>query len=334
MDIKDILKRFWFVFLIAAIFVVFIGVYAVNTIQNQPVKITAKEENGSYLIYSIGDESLTADDLYDELKESYGVSTLYRKFDELVSDKAIETTSEMKDLAANQAAYFLQQYGEEEADAQMQSLGYGSSKDLDEYFLYAQKSQMLRADYLKAHYDEYVAPYVEENNPKIISHILIKVADITEEENEDGETVYTANPTEEEKAKLDEVVQALENGEDFAEVAKEYSEDGSASSGGLLGYFDDNNSTYVKSFKNEAMKVNEGETSEVFTSEYGYHIIYCNSQNVDEFYDYSEFLEAIYGDDVVLYNAPLLEKAEELGITIQDTELYEQLMSEISMEEE
>ena len=273
MDIKDILKRFWFVFLIAALFVVFIGVYAVNAIQNQPVKITAREENGSYLIYSIGGESLTADELYDELKESYGVSTLYRKFDELVSDKAIETTSEMKDLAANQAAYFLQQYGEEEADAQMQSLGYGSSEDLDEYFLYAQKSQMLRADYLKAHYDEYVAPYVEENNPKIISHILIKGADISEEKNEDGETVYTANPT-------------------------------------------------------------EGETSEVFTSEYGYHIIYCNSQNVDEFYDYSEFLEAIYGDDVVLYNAPLLEKAEELGITIQDAELKEQLMSEISGEEE
>ena len=93
MDIKDILKRFWFVFLIAALFVVFIGVYAVNAIQNQPVKITAREENGSYLIYSIGGESLTADELYDELKESYGVSTLYRKFDELVCDKAIETTS-------------------------------------------------------------------------------------------------------------------------------------------------------------------------------------------------------------------------------------------------
>ena len=334
MDIKDILKRFWFVIMIAVLFVAFIGVYAVNSYLNRPVEITAKEEDGSYLIYTIDGQNYTADELYEDLKESYGISTLYRKFDELVCDKAIETTSEMQDIASNQAAYFISQYGEEEATTQMQSLGYGSSEDLDDYYIYVQKAQALRADYLREHYDEYVKPYVEKNHPKLISHILIRVEDVTSEENEDGETVYTANMTEEEQAKYDAVLEALANGEAFEDVAIEYSDDGSAEDGGFLGYFDDTNTSYVDAFKNVAMTVNEGEMSEPFLSQYGYHIIYCNSENIEDLYETSDFLTAVYGDDVVLYNAPLLEKAEELGITIQDEQLRDEILSQIQGEEE
>lgn len=333
MDIKEILKKFWFVLLIAVVFVAFIVMYAVDYFNNKPVEITAKEENGQYLIYSIGDQKYTADDLYADLEDAYGTVTLYREFDRLVCDKAISTTSEMENIATNQAAALLQTYSEDELNPQLQALGFSGVNELSDYYIYLQKSLQLRTDYLKEHYDEYVAPYIEENHPKVISHILVKVADVEKVTNEDGTTSYVANPTEEEQEKLNLILEDLKV-KSFADVAKEYSDDTSASNGGLLGYFDDTNTTYVEVFRNTTKTLGEGETSEVITSEYGYHIIYCNSENVDDLYGYNDFINAIYGEDVVLYNAPLLEKAKELGITIDNEKLKNSLMEQIAKQEE
>ena len=333
MDIKEILKKFWFIILIVVVFVGFVVVYAIDSFKNRPIEMTAKEVDGQYLIYSIGDQNYTADELYDELKEGYGTTSIYREFDRLVCDAAIKTTSEMENVAANQSAYLLQNYSEEELNSQLQSVGFSGVDEIDEYYIYIQKSLELRTEYLKNHYDEYVAPFMEEKHPKIISHILIKVADVEEVKNEDGTTSYVAHPTKEESEKLTVVEEELK-ARPFADVAKEYSEDSSSENGGLLGYFDDDNSTYVEVFKEAAKTLSEGENSAVITSEYGYHIIRCDSENPEDLYGYTDFINNIFGDDVVLYNAPLLEKAKELNITINDETLNDSLMSQISDESE
>ena len=155
MDIKEILKKFWFIILIVVVFVGFVVVYAIDSFKNRPIEMTAKEVDGQYLIYSIGDQNYTADELYDELKEGYGTTSIYREFDRLVCDAAIKTTSEMENVAANQSAYLLQNYSEEELNSQLQSVGFSGVDELDEYYIYIQKSLELRTEYLKNHYDEY-----------------------------------------------------------------------------------------------------------------------------------------------------------------------------------
>ena len=129
------------------------------------------------------------------------------------------------------------------------------------------------------------------------------------------------------------ILKALET-EDFATVAKQYSEDGSAQDGGILGYFDNNNTTYVDTFKETAKTVSEGEMSDVFVSEYGYHIIYCNTENLDELYVYTDFLNAMFEAYPNLYNLPLVEKAKELGIEFTDVELYNTLVEAMGVESE
>jgi peptidyl-prolyl cis-trans isomerase SurA len=74
------------------------------------------------------------------------------------------------------------------------------------------------------------------------------------------------------KAKLGEIRQRIKNGEDFGELAKTFSEDfGSGKKGGNLGWA--KRGAMVAAFEATAMKLKPGELSEVFESDYGYHIL-------------------------------------------------------------
>ncbi len=103
-------------------------------------------------------------------------------------------------------------------------------------------------DKLKAEYDNYV-----KNFPKIeevkAAHILVK----------------------DEKTAKD-IIKKLDNGADFAELAKENSTDGSADNGGELGYFAENEVVPVFAKAAFAAKVGTYVKNPV-KSEFGYHII-------------------------------------------------------------
>ena len=69
-----------------------------------------------------------------------------------------------------------------------------------------------------------------------------------------------------------EIYQKLKNGEDFATLAKEYSDDkDNADNGGDLGWFDMNQ--LRADFKNVAMKLDVGQFSEPFRTQLGIHIL-------------------------------------------------------------
>ncbi len=333
MDTKEILKRFWFVGLIAILFVGFIVVYIAETISNLPVVKNPYQVDGEYIIYTINGENYTADEFYDDMFDSLAISSIYYELEHIVCDAAVATTEDMRTIATNYATYLLEYYGEEELASQMQALGYADASDAYDYYIYVQKSLILRQDYLREHMEELVEPFFEEKDPKIISHILISVEDIEETEDEDGNTVYVANPTDEEQAKLDAVLEALENGEDFASVAMEYSDDTTAEDGGYLGYFDlDNSSSYVEVFAEAAATISAGEMTEVIVSEYGYHIIYCDTDDFEDLIEDTDFVNAIYDYDEDAYFLALFEAAESLGITINDDEIYAALLEEIGLD--
>jgi peptidyl-prolyl cis-trans isomerase SurA len=77
---------------------------------------------------------------------------------------------------------------------------------------------------------------------------------------------------EEKLARLEEVRQLLDGGADFAELAREYSEDpGTAAQGGDLGCF--GRGELVPEFEEVAFQLKPGEVSEPVLTEFGYHLI-------------------------------------------------------------
>ena len=76
----------------------------------------------------------------------------------------------------------------------------------------------------------------------------------------------------ESKDKAREVYEKLAHGSDFAALAKEYSKDpGSKDQGGELGFFA--RGQMVPQFEETAFKLNRGEVSEPFESQFGWHIV-------------------------------------------------------------
>ena len=97
------------------------------------------------------------------------------------------------------------------------------------------------------------------------------------------------------KQRIDSLYMVLKDGADFAEVAKQYSEDpGSARDGGMLPWLF--KGQLLKEFEAVALAMQPGELSSPVLSPVGYHIIYMNGRKQFEPYEYHreailEFLE-------------------------------------------
>jgi peptidyl-prolyl cis-trans isomerase C len=92
------------------------------------------------------------------------------------------------------------------------------------------------------------------------SHILIRVSDKAPEEEKKKA-----------RARIDAVLKRAKAGEDFAVLAREHSQDGSAAQGGDLNYFV--KGQMVAPFDQAAFALKPNEISDVVTTEFGYHII-------------------------------------------------------------
>ena len=73
------------------------------------------------------------------------------------------------------------------------------------------------------------------------------------------------------RAKADSILTLIRAGEDFAALAKRFSEDGSAENGGDLGWA--RPETYVKEFGDAVLMLRPGEVGPVVETTYGFHII-------------------------------------------------------------
>ena len=97
------------------------------------------------------------------------------------------------------------------------------------------------------------------------------------QEVEIAEVVYKIKPNEVEKAKskkqLEEIREQIVNGKvPFEDMAKKYSQDpGSGREGGDLGWA--KRGKFVPEFEAQGFKLDEGQISQVFESEFGYHIL-------------------------------------------------------------
>lgn len=100
------------------------------------------------------------------------------------------------------------------------------------------------------------------NSPLVIEqtrarHILIKLSEVVSEKDS--------------KQKMDGIKERLDNGENFEAMARQYSEDGSASNGGELNWV--NPGDTVPQFEKAMNELKVGEISEPVRSPFGWHII-------------------------------------------------------------
>lgn len=110
----------------------------------------------------------------------------------------------------------------------------------------------------------------------------------------------SAKAKQEAKDKLESLRERVAKGEDFATLAILYSQDGSAKSGGELGFV--GRGELVKAFESVAFKLRPGELSAVVETEFGFHIVQLIERRGEQVnvrhilikptFDYSDLLNA------------------------------------------
>ena len=119
-------------------------------------------------------------------------------------------------------------------------------------------------DELKAHYEAHVSDYSQQEQVKA-RHILFRIAP---KENDDEKKAARA----EARAKAEAVLAQAKGGGDFAELAKQHSEDtSSAPNGGDLGFF--SRGQMVPEFETAVFALAPGAMSEIIESPFGFHIV-------------------------------------------------------------
>jgi peptidyl-prolyl cis-trans isomerase C len=107
------------------------------------------------------------------------------------------------------------------------------------------------------------------------SHILIIVPP-----GADGATKAAA------KAKAEEALKAVRSGKDFAAVARQYSQDGSAQHGGDLNYI--TRGQTAPAFENAAFALKVGQVSDIVESPFGFHVIMVTDRRAGRIVSFPE----------------------------------------------
>lgn len=238
-----------------------------------------KISNGEEVIASIDGKDFTANELYNTMKNQYGTSILINMIDSYIAENEIGDSEDSEiyaDSLIEQYKLQYEQYGMNFAEA-LASSGYESEEAFKEVLISDHKMTEVTRKYLKEQLtDKEIEKYYNEkiSEELNVKHILIipDVAEGTTEEAKSEAETAAYN-------KAVELINKLNEGADFEQLAKDNSDDtASASNGGVI-----NNVTkegYVTEFYNAAYELEDGKyTTKPVKSEYGYHIIYRVSKN-------------------------------------------------------
>lgn len=226
----------------------------------------AKLENGLEPVASIDGLTVTAEDLYEDMKEIYSVNNLLDIIDNKILEEKYPETDEMNtelnDQAENYYNMYNQYYGYSKEEFLTKN-GFGSERAFIEYLRLKYRRTQYTDDYIKEQItDKEIEKYYEDKVYGDINtkHILVKVS---------------SSATDEEKKKAEnlakEIITKLNEGKSFDEVKDEYKDKITYEELGYKAYNASLESAYM-----EAMQKleNNSYTKEPVQTSYGYHVIY------------------------------------------------------------
>ena len=226
---------------------------------------------------SIDGKKITKEELNNKLTEMYGAEIL----DSLITNKVIEmeASKEKVKVTGNEIDEELtklqESYGGEEAFAsalEQNQVSMDKIREDIEIYLLAEKMIGSSIDVT----EEEMKTYFEENKDSFDQKEQVKASHILVED----------------EATAKKVKEELDNGKDFAELAKEYSTDSSnAGNGGDLGYF--GQGEMAEEFENAAFGMEINAISDPVKTEFGYHIIKLVDKKAAVTAEYNDHKEEI-----------------------------------------
>lgn len=308
----------------------------------------AKLKNGEELVAKVDNYKISADDLYSEMKEKYAVKTLIDNIDHQLLDTTYKTDETETKAIENQIEEIKKTYGSNDQIFEQiikQVYNVESVDELKSMLSLDYKRDLAIKDYVKEKVvtDEEVTTYYD---TKVIgdvkaSHILIK----SNAKDSDSEETKTKKENEAKK-KAEEIIKKLDNGEDFAKLAKKYSDDkGTASKGGNLGYFNMDDD-FEENFVSAAAALKKGAYSkEPVKTKYGYEIVLkVDEKDKKKKDDLESTIRQTLADEKIkedssttTYYKRLRDWRESKGLKFEDKELkkmYDKYMKTLTKEDE
>ena len=276
-------------------------------------------KDGTQPVAEIEGYTVTADDLYEDMKELYSISSLLDKIDNKILEKKYPETDDMNDEIKEQAESYYkasEQYYKMDKETFLSNNGFGSEKAFLEYLKLQYRRNTYAKDYIKTLIsDKDVEKYYNDNVYGDINtkHILVKVDSSASDEDKKAA---------EDLAK--EIISKLNDGKSFDDVKEEYKDKITYEELGYKSY----NANLESAYMDAMQKLdNNSYSKEPVKTSYGYHVIYRIDQKdkpaiedvKDEIID-SLVREKQSNDKNISYIA-LDKMREEAGLKFSDTVL-------------
>ena len=296
-------------------------------------KRIATLKDGTQPILTVNNTTYTADDLYNDMKDTYSINILINSLDKMILDKKYKEDNEMNDSVKKTAEYYYSMYEQYQNITKEQFLennGFKSEKEFLEY---------LKLDYRRnLYYDEYVKNLINEKDIEKYykdevfgdvnsKHILVSVSKDDTSENE-------KELSDEDAKKLaNEIIDKLNKGTSWDDVITEYKDKITAEELGYRAFNASLDAAYLKEMKN--LEVNTYSKTPILSS-YGYHIVYkIDQKDKPELKDVKEdiiniLVEEKKNDDSNLYQKALINLRKEAKLEFKDTDLGEKYNKYIS----
>ena len=236
-------------------------------------------------------ESIGASQLSKTATSMMIQKVLLDKYKGKIDEKAIE-----EQLQKAQTQYG----GKEKFEQLLKQQGFTLDKYKDGLKVKAAQTLLIN-DYTGTNEDKLKESYEKNKHQYHLAHILISVKS---DSNPNGLSDEDA------KKKAEELHKKIKDGEDFATLAKENSNDtANASNGGDLGWSSKEDNSFVKEFKEAAYALTKDKVSDVVKTSFGYHIIKVLDEKDATFDEMKATLAEKAAEEAVKKDSTVVSKA-------------------------